>query len=172
LWFEDESRFGQQGSLTHVWARRGSRPCSDKQTQYQWIYLFAAACPDRGDALGYLMPTADTFCMNLYLDQLSKHVGGNVHVVMVLDQAGWHRSKGLEVPPNISLIELPPYSPELNPIELVWLYLKNHYLSNRIYSDLDALYQAATDAWNETTSKPELIRSLCNRSWTQKENLN
>ena len=104
--------------------------------------------------------------MNLYLEQLSQHVGDDVHVVMVLDQAGWHRSKGLEIPPNISLIELPPYSPELNPIELVWLYLKNHYLSNRIYSDLDALYQAATDAWNETTSKPGLILSLCNRSRT------
>lgn len=122
--------------------------------------------------MGYLMPTADTFCMNLYLCQHSRYVGPDVQVILVLDQAGWHKSKALNIPPNITIVTLPAYSPELNPIELLWLYLKSHYLSNRVYPDIDALYQAATNAWNETTSKPELIRSLCNNSWIQKEYLN
>jgi transposase len=122
--------------------------------------------------MGYIMPTADTFCMNLYLSQLSRYIGTDVQVILVLDQAGWHKSKALNIPSNITIVTLPAYSPELNPIELLWLYLKSHYLSNRVYPDIDALYQAATDAWNETTSKPELIRSLCNDSWIQKENLN
>jgi transposase len=116
------------------------------------------------------MPTVDTFCMNLYLAEISHSVAEDVQVVLVLDQAGWHVSKALKVPANISIILLPPYSPELNPVELLWLYLKSHYLSNRLYPDHDALFQAGIEAWNNVTATPELIASLCNISWAYWEN--
>lgn len=172
VWFQDESRFGQQGSLTHIWASRGSRPCCDKQTSYKWLYLFGAVCPETGNAVGYLMPTADTFCMNLHLAEISKQIADGVHVALLLDQAGWHRSKGLKVPDNITLVPLPAYSPELNPVELTWLYLKSHYLSNRVYPDVDSLYTAASEAWVAFISNPELVRSICNVSWIYSEILN
>jgi hypothetical protein len=167
VWFQDESRFGQQGSLTHVWAKRGSRPACPRQTEYKWVYLFGAVCPATGQSSGYLMPTSDTYCMNLHLAEISRTAGPDVHVALVLDQAGWHGSKGLNIPDNITLVPLPAYSPELNPMELVWLYIKSHYLSNRVYLDHEALYAAGTDGWNRFTQDPITAQSLCNFSWIQ-----
>ncbi len=78
------------------------------------------------------MPTANTFCMNLHLAQISQSAGSDVHLALVLDGAGWHSSNELRAPDNITLIPLPPYSPELNPMELVWRYLKTPYLADRV----------------------------------------
>jgi len=108
--------------------------------------------------------------MNLYLAEISRCVADGVHVVLVMDRAGWHVSRGLQVPPNISVVLLPPYSPELNPVELVWLYLKSHYLSNRLYADYDALLDAGTEAWNKLIASPRLISSLCKATWANSEN--
>ena len=96
----------------------------------------------------------DTFCMNLHLEDLSRSVSAEVQVVLVLDNAGWHVSKGLRVPPNITLVPLPPYSPELNAMEPAWLFLKSHYLANRVYADHHALFAAGAEAWNLFTQDP------------------
>ena len=105
--------------------------------------------------------------MNLHLAEISRSVASDVQVALVLDGAGWHSSKALRVPDNITLIPLPPYSPELNPMELAWLYLKSHYLANRVYADHDALYEAGIDAWNRFADDPELVRSVCHAAWAQ-----
>lgn len=113
------------------------------------------------------MPTVNTGLMSLYLEQLGRHVGPARHVVLVLDQAGWHVAKDLRVPVNITLLFLPPYSPELNPIERVWCFLKEHHLSNRIHADYDALLAAGSAAWNALT--PERIRSICRTPWIERK---
>jgi len=87
--------------------------------------------------------------------------------VPVLDQAGWHRSKSLQVPGNITLLPLPPYSPELNPIERVWSWLRSHHLSNRVFCDYDDLLQSGTRVWNTLT--PERLRTLCRVEWLERE---
>ncbi len=110
--------------------------------------------------------------MNLHLAEISKQIGDGVHVALLLDQAGWHCSKGLKIQDNITLVSLPAYSPELNPVELTWFYLKSHYLNNRVYLDVDSLYTAALEAWVAFISNPELIRSICNVSWIYSEILN
>ena len=99
---------------------------------------------------------------------MSEQAGPEVHVVLVLDQAGWHVAKALKVPENVSLLYLPAYSPELNPIERLWGYLKSHYLSNRAYADYDDLLCACTDAWNPIT--PEQFCTLCYTEWVLHEN--
>jgi transposase len=167
VWFQDEARFGQQGTLTHVWAPRGSRPRAIKQTEYDWIYLYGAVNPRSGDSVALLAPTVNTFVMNQHLRMISEHVGPDVHVVLVLDQAGWHMSKGLQVPENITLLPLPPYSPELNPIERLWSWLKSHQLSNRVYDDYDHLLNSGTAAWNTLT--PDRLRTICRASWLERE---
>ena len=91
------------------------------------------------------------------------------HVVLVLDQAGWHLSKGLQVPDNIALLRLPPYSPELNPVERLWAYLRSHYLSNRAYEDYDDLFDSCGAAWNQLT--PERLCSICRTQWIPPTNL-
>jgi len=111
------------------------------------------------------MPTSDTYCMNLHLQDLSRAVAADVQIALVLDNAGWHVSNDLRVPDNITLVPLPPYAPELNAMEPVWLYLKSHYLSNRVYADHDELYAAGCDAWNRFTADPERVRSVCHSAW-------
>lgn len=146
-----------------MWARCGSRPTQVKQTEYKWVYLMAAVNPRTGDSLGLIAPTVNTDVMNIYLRMLSEHVGSSVQVVLILDQAGWHVAKRLAVPDNITLLHLPPYSPELNPVERLWCWMKTHDLSNRAYADHDALYEAGCAAWNRLT--PQRIQSLCASSW-------
>lgn len=167
VWFQDEARFGQQGTLTTVWADRGSRPTAVKQTEYEWCYLYASVNPITGESAAMLAPTVNTDAMNAYLGLLSRQLGPGRHAVLVLDGAGWHVSQRLAVPQNLTLLHLPPYSPELNPVERVWAYLRGHYLSNRVYRDYDHLLEAGRDAWNALTC--EQLRSICRTAWLTHE---
>ena len=116
-WFQDEARFGQQGTITRVWALRGSRPHALRQTKYEWLYVIGAVCPHTGQSIGLLSPHINTEIMNIYLKQFSGELAADVHAVLVWDQTGFHKSKGLKIPDNITIIPLPAYSPELNPFD-------------------------------------------------------
>jgi len=132
----DEARFGQQGTLTRVWARRGSRPTAVKQTRYEWVYLYAAVEPATGSSVALQAPCVNTGTMSVFLGMLSAELEPTDHAVVIMDQAGWHKARALKVPDNITILFLPPYSPELNPIERLWAYLRGHFLSNRAYGRL------------------------------------
>ena len=169
VWFQDEARFGQQGTLTHVWAERGSRPTALKQTEYDFAYLMAAVDPLTGASSALITPTVNTLYMNEHLRFISQEAGPGVHVVLVLDNAGWHIAKELKVPTNLTLLPLPPYSPELNPVERLWSYLKSHYLSNRVYEDYQDMLDVSTHAWNELT--PDHLKTICHAPWLKPANL-
>ena len=160
LWFQDEARFGQQGTITRKWARRGSRPPAVRQTQYDYLYGLAAACPATGQTIGLLSPTLNTAVVNCFFEQMAKEIDDAVHVVMFWDQAGYHIASALNPPSNVTLISLPPYSPELNPIENLWHYLRSHHWSNRRYADYDELRQAACTAWQASCLDPTLIQTV------------
>ncbi len=114
VWFQDEARIGQKNSLTRVWGQTGSRPVAPKDLGFASAYLFGAVCPSQGKAAALIMPVCNTAAMNHHLGEISSQVAADAHAVVVLDGAGWHRSQGLVVPGNITLLPLPPYSPELN----------------------------------------------------------
>jgi transposase len=155
----DEARLGQQGTLTRVWARTGSRPTAVKQTKYEWVYLYAAVEPATGESVALLAPNVDAGTFNVFLRMLSKELKPGEHAVLILDGAGWHKSKSLVMPDNVTCLLLPPYSPELNPVENLWHYLRSHHLSNRAYTDYDDLLDAGGVAWRQLT--PEVIKSVC-----------
>lgn len=161
VWFEDEARFGQQGTLTRMWAKRGSRPRAVRQTQYDYLYVLGAVCPGSGQSVGLLAPHLDTGVVNVFLDLFARELQPGVHAVMIWDQAGFHTARALNIPSNITLIALPPYSPELNPAENLWHYLRSHYWSNRDYDDYDALLDAATHAWRQAALDPKIVQSVC-----------
>jgi transposase len=161
VYWQDESRFGQQGTTTNVWAEKGSRPTAIRQTEYEYLWVLGAVCPETGHAEGLLSPQLNTKIVNEFLAQFAKSLPADEHAVMIWDGAGFHASKQLCVPDTVSLITLPPYSPELNPIENLWHYLKSHFWSNRAYDDYDALEQAAVDAWRKAALDPELMKSVC-----------
>ncbi len=161
MWFEDEARFGQQGSLTRVWARTGSRPRAVRQTQYDYLWVLGAVCPQSGQSCGLLAPHLDAGVVTLFLQQLAQEIKPDVIAVLLWDQASFHLSRALVVPPNIRLLPLPPYSPELNPVENLWHYLKSHYWSNRCYDSYEALLDAAQHAWQQVCLCADKIQSIC-----------
>jgi transposase len=162
---------GQQGSLTYRWAERGSRPPALRDQRYAWAYLFGAVCPARGVGAGLVLPRANARAMSLHLKEISAVVSPGAHAVVTLDGAGWHKLGGrLVVPANISLLHLPPYSPELNPVENVWQFLRQNYLSNRVFSTYDAIVDACCDAWNTLIAMPDRIQTIVAREWAQTVN--
>jgi hypothetical protein len=158
---------GQEGTLTRVWAKRGTRPRAPRDTRYQWAYIFGAACPNRGVAAGLVLPFADTAAMNDHLAEISRLVAPGAHAVLLLDKAGWHRAGALLVPDNISIVLLPSYSPELNPVENVWQYLRANWLSISVFDDYDVILDACCDAWNRFANQPEIVASITSRQWAK-----
>jgi transposase len=169
VWFEDEARIGQQGTLTTVWAEKGTRPTAVKQTEYEWAYISAAVNPITGKALGMITEEMNTPVMNDLLFNLSRVLGEDRHAVLVWDGAGFHDGSGtLEVPNNITLLPLPPYSPELNCVERVWLWMRTHDLSNRAYTDRAHVEEAIADSCSRLDT--ERIKSICRTDWPERVN--
>jgi transposase len=171
VWFEDEARFGQQGTLARVWTRRGTRPRAVKQTGYEWLYVLAAVCPSNGRTEGLLLPYIDARLISIFLQQFSKQLPDDTHAVLIWDQAGFHKSAEVVVPANITIIELPAYSPELNPVENLWQCLRSHYWANRSYENYDALREAACDSWQAACLDEKLIQNICRCSYIERKNL-
>ena len=168
VWHQDEARVGQQGTLTYVWADKGTRPAAPKDLGYEWVYLFGAICPSRGVGAALALPYANAEMMSLHLIEISKQVAPGAHAVVVLDGAGWHQQGGrLTVPDNITLLHQPPYSPELNPVENIWQFLRQNHLSNRVFESYDAILTACCDAWQALMNTPERIRSIGTRTWAK-----
>lgn len=161
VYFEDEARMGQQGTLCRVWARTGSRPRGVRQNQYGYLYVLTAVCATSGHASGLISPVLNVGVINVFLDQFARELPAGVHAVLIWDGAGYHTSPMLAVPSNISLIQLPPYSPELNPVENLWHYLRSHYWSLQVYADYEAMEEAVMTSWRQVCLSAEVIRSVC-----------
>lgn len=138
-----------------------------RQTEYQYLWVVGAVCPETGHAEGLRCPQLNTKIVNLFLDQFSRTLAADEHAAMIWDGAGFHTSKELRVPANITLIRVPPYSPELNPIENLWHYLKSHFWSNRAHADYNELEQAAIDAWQKAVLDTELMKTVCAAPYAQ-----
>ncbi len=159
LWRQDEARVGQQGTLTYIWADRGSRPRAPHDERHRSAYLFGAVCRDRSTGAALVLPCVSAEAMNAHLAEISTQVAAG---------AGGHQSGGrLRLPENISLLALPPYCPELNPVENVREFLRANHLSNRVFDTREAILDACCNAWNAFIADPERIRSVTAREWAQ-----
>jgi hypothetical protein len=133
VWFQDEMRVGQKNKLTSRWARTGSRPCDVHDQRTQSTYLFGAVCPEQGTGAALVLPSCNSEAMQLHLDEIATKVSPGAHAILILDQGGWHGAKTLQVPNNVSLLSLPPRSPELNGQENIWQFMRQNWLSNRVF---------------------------------------
>jgi hypothetical protein len=120
IWFGDQARVGQKNKITRRWARRGSRPAAPRDQRTASTDIFGAICPQQGKGAALVLPRCNTAAMSLHLAEIAAAIAPGKHVALLVDQAGWHLSHELVVPPNITLVPLPPQCPELNPIENVW----------------------------------------------------
>lgn len=165
LWWQDEARVGQKNKITRRWAKRGTRPSVPKDQRTKWAYIFGAICPAKGKGAGLVMPYADTHAMSLHLAEISAQVEPGAHAVILVDQAGWHMTPKLVVPDNITLMELPPRAPELNPVENIWQYMRDNWLSNRVFGCYEDIVALCCEAWNKLIERPWAIRSIGMRDW-------
>ena len=173
IWFQqDEARAGRQGMLSRVWARKGTRPRIPRDRRFGYCYLFSAACPERKRAVGHVCSRANTVEMNRHLGDNRAAVGPGNHAVVVLDSAGWHKSRDLDIPSNLSLLHLPPYSPELIPMENVFEYLKSNHLANRVFRLVEDVFIGVKMAWLEFEDVPDLIKSITSRKWATADAVN
>jgi DDE superfamily endonuclease len=160
---KDEARIGQKNGQVRQWA--GTRPRQPADQRYDNAYLFGAICPARGVGAALALPYADADMMQLHLDEISRNVAEGAHAVLLLDRAGWHTTGKLDVPDNITPIFLPSRAPELNPVENVWQYLRQNWLSNTVFENYDAIVDAACAAWQKLIAQPETITSIGMRDW-------
>jgi len=159
---------GQKGGHAYIWAPVGSRPRMVRDNRHVSTYIFGAICPDRAVGAALIMPYANRQAMNEHLKEISAQVAPGAHALLVCDGAGWHqRGPKLIVPDNITLLSLPPYSPELNPMENVWDYLRQNKLCAQVWNTYDEIVEASQKAWRFLVNDPERIRSIGHRKWAR-----
>jgi transposase len=167
IWFQDEARVGQKGTVTRVWAIKGTRPRVVRQQQFEYAYIFGAVCPQRDVAIGLVLPVVNSEAMKVHLQHIAAQIPKGKHAVVILDRAAWHTTKKLKIFPNITLMPLPPASPELNPVEQVRQQLRDRELSNRNYDGYEDIVESSCNAWNHFIDVPGSVRQLCSREWAK-----
>ena len=168
IWFQDEARFGQQNTTTRIWASKGSRPRVVKQQQFDYAYLFGAVCPATGETEALIAPWVNKEIMQQHLELISQRTEPERHAVVIMDGAGWHTDDIAKDFTNMSIIKRPPYSPELNPIEQVWSWLRQHCLANRCFNGYSDIMNACLDAWNHFVGDVKQVKVLRARSWVNR----
>ena len=159
---------GQKGTHSYIWAPIGARPLMVRDNRHESAWLFGAICPDRAVGAAIIMPHVNAEAMSEHLAEISTQVTPGAHAALICDGAGWHQTGGrLEVPSNITLMPQPPYSPELNPVENVWEYLRQNHLSFAVWDSIDAIIDACCIAWNKLVQSPATIASIATREWAE-----
>ena len=164
MWFQDEARFDQQNTTTRLWANKGSRPRAVKQQQLEYAYLFDAVCPASGETEALIAPWVNKE-IKQHLELISARTQPGWYAVVIMDGAGWHTDDIAKDINNLSIIILPPYSSELNPVEQVLSWLRQHHLANRCFSGYGDIVEACADAWNDFVADAQRVFKMCLRDW-------
>jgi len=164
LMFQDEARFGRISDHRRCWCPAPERSICLSQVSQENTYAYGAVSFPDGQFESLVLPHCDTDCMQVFLEEVSsRHL--EEKILMVTDRAGWHKSKSLNIPGNIRLCFLPPYSPELNPVEHIWDELKEKGFHNRVFSSLGALEDHLVYELRKLEDAPEVTRSIVSWSW-------
>jgi transposase len=165
VWLQDEGRFGQKGRTAHRWWTKGERAPGLCDRRFTFAYMYAAVRPGTDQAFALVASAVGTEVMSAFLAKFAETLEPDEHALMVMDRAGWHGAGALEIPGNVTLCFLPPYAPELNPVERVWLYIKERYLSHRLLDDYEAVEDAVCKAWNRLCDEAGRLTSLTDYAW-------
>ena len=162
LMFQDEAGFGRINKPKYCWCKRGSRPSVPCHHIREYRYAYGAVEPLTGESCFLILPYCNTVCMNIFLEELSKQYPEDM-ILLCCDGAAWHKSKSLQVPENIELFYIPPYTPEMNPIEQIWKELRKLGFRNEIFSTLVKVVDRLCDTIRRLSTT--LIRSITGRDW-------
>ena len=169
--FQDEGRFGLLGSPRRCWAPASVRPVVGARLTRQYLYAFAAVSPHDGVLDSLVLPWVNAQAMSLFLAEVaSRHP--HEFILMIMDQAGWHRAGSLVVPDTMRLVFLPPYSPELNPAEHLWKAIRENCFANAVFKSLDAVEQTLVQSLQALEADPRRTQSLAGFEWITSISLN
>ncbi|HET7897530.1 MAG TPA: IS630 family transposase [Flavisolibacter sp.] len=165
VFFEDEARFGRINNVSRCWVPKNKRAAVKKQIIREHTYVFSAVCPLEGDSYSLITPVCNTEAMNELLHSLSDAYKDE-QLLVFADSAGWHRSKELKTPANIQLKLLPPYSPELNPVEHLWDYIREQKgFNNHTFPSMDQLENHLEEILKNLNQEKDYLQSLCTFNW-------
>ena len=170
VWSQDEARVGLKPILCKVWALKGQRPLAFHRTRYAWLYVYLFVHPASGRSTFLILPTVNSELMRLALREFQQEVDpeGRKVLLLLLDNAGWHRAKDLQVPPGLLLLHLPPYTPELSPAEPV-VPLLREAVANESFPSLEALQERLVERCVYLQEHPEVIRGVAGFGWIPEE---
>jgi hypothetical protein len=179
IWSQDEARVGQQGRTGYIWWQKGETPRGWRDAGHESAWILGAVCPARDTGVALVLPRLDTAMMTLFpgsspgqaLAELSQAVTPGAHGIVLMDKAGWHIAGDLVVPANLTPVFVPSYSPELNPIERLWLYLRENRLTHCVFQTTEEIIDTCCDAWNWLLTETGRIRSLCSYPWFEQVNI-
>lgn len=161
--FQDEARFGRISDSVYCWAKRPHRPMVQAMITHQYVYAYAAVCPTDGGMDSLVLPHVNGPCMQLFITEVARrHPDHNI--IMVVDGAGWHKM-AFDLPENLRVHFLPPYSPELNPQEHVWHEMREKSFDNKVFGSLDALEDQLVLALQALENDPSRVRSITGWDW-------
>ena len=162
--FADEARFGRISDVRRCWCPEPWRPIAPAMITQEYTYAYAAVSPTDGHMDSLVLPHVNGICMQVFLDEVAlRHA--DKRIVMILDGAGWHKNQSIALRPNLRLVFLPPYSPELNPVEHLWDDLREKYFHNRVFSSLDALEDQLVTALLAYENNPQRVKSITAWDW-------
>ena len=160
--FEDEAGFGRINKPKYCWCSKGIRPDVPCHHIREYRYAYGAVEPVTGENFFLVMPWCNTQCMNVFLEKLSEQYP-NDELFLVCDGAAWHKSKALAIPPNITLLNIPPYTPEMNPIEQIWRELRTQGFRNEVFQTLEKVVDRLCETINNLSRNT--VQSITLRDW-------
>jgi hypothetical protein len=171
IMFEDEARFGRINDPRHCWAPYPIRPLVKAAIVQEFTYAFAAVSPHDGRLDTLILPEVSTRAMNMFLREVAdRHA--HEFILMIMDSAGWHKAKALVIPENMRILYLPPYSPELNPVEYLWDDIREKEFPNKVFGNMDMLELTLMNGLIKIENNPERVKSITGWSWIITVNLN
>jgi transposase len=162
VFFFDEARFGTHSKIGHAWLETGKRTAMRVKLGFKNFYLYSAVEPKTGEHFTLEISHVNTPCLNVFLEEFARAYPHD-DILLVMDGAGWHRSRNLVIPDTIEIAYLPPYSPELNPVERLWEHLKRNTIRNQIHLTLEDLKDTVGNCLNDLSQA--LIHSLCSAGY-------
>lgn len=162
LMFQDEAGFGRINRPRHCWCPERVRPSVPCHYVREYEYAYGAVEPKTGESFFLILPCCNAYCMNLFLEELSKAYPDDL-ILLVCDGAMWHKEEVMKLPGNIQILHIPPYTPEMNPIEQVWSLIRRLGFRNECFASLDKVTDRLCDTINSLT--PAMIHSVTWRSW-------
>ena len=162
--FQDEGRFGRISLPHRCWAPPGLRPLCGAQIIREYIYAYSAISPSDGAIDSLIAPHANTEIMAIFLQQVAERFNDD-YIIMFMDKASWHTAGKLKIPDNMKLLFLPPYSPQLNPVEHLWKEVREKYFSNIVFDNIDSVEDRLMEALIYMNQSPEIVKSFSAFNW-------